>query len=301
MTFSVDAGVLNQLLPTLSGNGASKPLAQENHNGPIVAPYLAGVMEKPHKQRANRNAFQALGTGRALKSAPFANTITNCDPFSDDPDIGILSCDAGFECIGDPASTLGGVCTSTSRELQAAFCDLCGPVAFVPDENYLIPIPSYEGVTCGTLDIAAYEVVNGTYTIDVPYCPTYAQIAQDSGCCVSIYGNECSLCGDATFYADLVLDLAGMSVACSVIQSNLNSTACAEFSDFYAGYCCGPPVVPTPAPQGSKTKASVPTPPTVVPTLAPQETPAPASVSAPVWSTSAFSLILLLAATTAVA
>jgi hypothetical protein len=44
---------------------------------------------------------------RLLKNVPFAN-MKACDPSANDPEIGILSCDAGYECVSDQDSTLGG-------------------------------------------------------------------------------------------------------------------------------------------------------------------------------------------------
>jgi len=49
-----------------------------------------GSPRKFHRRRSGR--------GRPLVNPLSATSIRSCDPNSDDPDVGILSCDPGYEC-----------------------------------------------------------------------------------------------------------------------------------------------------------------------------------------------------------
>jgi hypothetical protein len=207
----------------------------------------------------------------------------NCDPLSNDPDIGILSCDIGYECVmvdRPHESTVRGICTplttatataattttTTSRDLQEeelVSCFLCNPGSKVTSENYGTVLNN--GATCGDIAYATYY--NTTVGISYSDCLSVSELAQESGCCspVSMTLNyNCSICGDvALFYADGVFPLFdGSIIPCADIPLDLNDTECELYSSYYATHCCAPEIdasrVPTSAPQQGGSDADPP-------------------------------------------
>jgi hypothetical protein len=132
------------------------------------------------------------GNNLLVNSARLPSGKTFCDPSSLDADIGMLSCGLGYECILDEASTLGGLCaSSTSRELQENdICFLCHFSETVAQANYDLVIKDtesgYGGKTCKDAKDAAYY----SLSIDASSCETVASAARAAGCC----GPKCELC-----------------------------------------------------------------------------------------------------------
>jgi hypothetical protein len=207
-----------------------------------------------------------------------------CDLSSNDPDIGILSCDAGYECVFDQDSTLGGLCTSISRDLQESYpCGLCGYGSFMGEKNFaiVVDVPENEGLTCGMLAFAAY--VN--FTLDATTCGPVGRFAKEGGCCVSY---DCSLCGEGEeLRPGVMFENEDISISCGGLQPILNDTACALYGPYIAPTCCGSSttagsVAPSAAPVASPSNApSVPDTPSATDAPAP-----PTSASEGRWSTS---------------
>jgi hypothetical protein len=179
-------------------------------------------------QQSQTGIFNIIGTNSNRR------VIKECDPSSSDPDIGILSCGMGYDCLIHPqvSTTLGGLCTSSSsssapRALQSQdkTCDLCGFQERISTENFDAvvdsDIPAYNGTTCGDLFTAVY--VNAT--IDIYSCPTVAPLAQAAGCCSPV----CDLCGTAAGRQIFNDDAADAVVTTTV--AGLERTTCGELAE----------------------------------------------------------------------
>jgi hypothetical protein len=95
---------------------------------------------------------KALAIGR-LKNDPNAARMAmkdpprECDP---DADIGVLGCSKTQECVVNPASSLGGLCTTTSRQL----------VQYSTDAGICIPgHPFFQAYDC---DCSGFDTTTGT-------------------------------------------------------------------------------------------------------------------------------------------
>ena len=287
MKFVIAAGIL---LPALSRTVRSEEdktklsssssshhdgwLTQARHNddSPFdVSDFLASVVKKNRPVTSPR-ANDSRQRRRALGLLKNKNKTKKCDPSSKDPDIGILSCDIGYECVmvDQQLSSLGGICTlltttptATTRHLQdeeLVTCSLCNLGAQISTEDYntVLNAPNEEGngATCGEV---AYAVYYNT-TVGIPYssCLFVAELAQESGCCTPapVTGPyNCNICGDVgLFYPENVFPLIdGSILPCADIPLDLNETECERDSSYYATHCCAPEFdasrVPTAAPQ----------------------------------------------------
>jgi len=241
-------------------------------------------------QRAHsRHRHQELGLLKNnQKNNDTNNKTKKCDPSTNDPDIGILSCDIGYECVivDQHESSLGGVCTlltattttAAARDLQdeeIVICYLCNRGSKVTAEDYytVLNAPNEEGngATCGEVAYAMYY----NTTVGIPYssCLFVSELAQESGCCspVPVTGPyNCSICGDVgLFYPENVFPLIdGSILPCADIPLDLNDTECELYSPYYATYCCAPEFdasrVPTAAPhEGSDANPNNPPPSTM--------------------------------------
>jgi hypothetical protein len=187
-----------------------------------------------------------------------------CDPSSNDPDIGILSCDAGYECVFDQASTLGGLCTSISRDLQEPeMCYLCGNGSVMGPEKFdiAVAVPDYQGLNCGIFAYIAYVAL----AFNATSCADSGLLVQGAGCCVPSY--DCNLCGDGELLADVIFQDNNITAKCSWVVQTLNETVCALYTPYIAPTCCdssttAASVVPTPAPISSPSAPDTPAPPT---------------------------------------
>jgi hypothetical protein len=240
-----------------------------------------------------KTAVIATLTGRARLAGAGVVPDTlekDCDPSSVDPDVGILSCGAEYQCVSDDTSELGGVCTSISRELQDAVCEPC-PNGALDEANYGLSLTFYgekdPTVTCGLM--ALYLMYNVTSTSDA--CNYIAPVLQANGCCEGGPYYQCDLCDGGTIQADVVVPIDNMTLTCLDVAALTPDPECTTYAPLLASLCCGaaaaPPassVVPSTAP-GETT-----TPPPEETTTPPGETPPPSGGSSAaagaMWSTS---------------
>jgi hypothetical protein len=166
-----------------------------------------------HHDRATLGSKKSFFTPRAAKrrwwknkahSASTTSTSTstrrNCDPLSTDPDVGLLSCGLGYDCVADQESnTLGGLCTAITRELQTATtCDLCGDsgiLAYSKSNNSVVVDGMDNIATCQDLYYAVYYtgIENDP---DNTTCSALATVVATTADCCSLY---CDLCGDGAY------------------------------------------------------------------------------------------------------
>lgn len=92
MKFALAAGVLTGSLPVLSANAADTAL--DGAQGFLL-----------------RNADGAMNVNSVQR-------IKDCDPSSDDPDVGVLSCGQGHFCLAKEDSVLGGICETKENLLN---------------------------------------------------------------------------------------------------------------------------------------------------------------------------------------
>jgi hypothetical protein len=296
MKFTIAAGILTQVLPAISEKSPSKLLEQgvSNERDFPASRVLKSILSRGRETIAYQSPQLLDGL---LKNVPFAQNMKACDPSSNDPDIGILSCDAGYECVSDQDATLGGLCTSISRDLQDSYiCGICGEGSVISLDNFAIPIPDVEDVTCGVLAFLAYSDLNMDFNATTCYAIGIG--AQMAGCCVPSSG--CNPCGEGELLADTLYEYGGYPISCGFILSNANDTACELYGPDIASTCCGSStagsVVPTAAPVASP---SVPETPSVTDTPSATDTPVPpTSDSEGRWSTSA--LVSMMSLTTVV-
>jgi hypothetical protein len=164
-----------------------------------------------------------------LKNDRFSADVQDCDPSSNTPDVGILSCGLGYNCVANEASSLGGFCISTSRGLQETdSCDFCEEGFGISDQfvgmAVAVNITGYENATCGGLKYASYA----NDDIFVDYCSTVSVGVQASGCCAS----KCTLCPDGTMVAPLSFTFA---LETAVAGFGANST-CKDLAFASYGY-----------------------------------------------------------------
>lgn len=153
---------------------------------------------------------------------------------------------ANAYCPAISATAAGACCTTV--------CEICGSEAYVPTENYNIPLDisltGYKSVTCLDLYVAAYE--NFTITSDI--CPSAASVAR-AKCCVPYEANNCDICdGNDLEYPNAVVSIFGYDLPCQSVVTLLNKSACALVQPQVASTCCGTTnsdTTPAPAPSGS--------------------------------------------------
>jgi hypothetical protein len=276
MKFTIAAGILvAQLLPAVSDDSAAVAaevfsLHEEGSNQQdldLQQKILSNVRHSPKLQRLKNK--HAITTSMAQK---------NCDPSSDDVDVGVLSCDLGYDCVPHESSALGGLCVSSARELQAVeYCDLCGYGSTVGYSKYSIAT-GYQDFTCGDLSFASY---GDNVTLTTEQCAGTAQLAKSAGCCVSY---DCDPCGDMTFNGNLTFGEPEPIYLCGAFTPLLNETSCAYYTEYLSGPCCesGEAMTPTTAPVSSAGSD--------IPTMVVPETPTaevPGTTEAPAPSASA--------------
>jgi len=195
------------------------------------------------------------------------STDKECDPESEDPDVGFLSCGSDYECAVDEASALGGYCKSTTRQLQEEFvcpagdyvyCDLCGRGMWVDPEvtGDIVWYESADGQTTFTCnDLFLMAALPPAVLTEEDCLGTIRVVAQMYGCCVP---NDCpqtcesgsfDICGVVPLETSYVLCLAAEhSVAVAV---TLEGADCESANSLLAPYCCegsftSPPTLPSP-------------------------------------------------------
>lgn len=122
MKFAVAAGILAQTLPVLSDSSSTVGIQNE-----VEKFKLQQVLRQ---SRVARDVGAHLGTFHDLKSrlqsklmlsnGALKNKLTDsepvlCNPSSNDPDVGVLSCGFGKSCSPSDISPLGGYCTEFSK------------------------------------------------------------------------------------------------------------------------------------------------------------------------------------------
>lgn len=213
MKFFIAASILAQTLPAISEQSSSSELLAHDVDFGRVLANAANPAAKQERRKARK--FQARkAAGRRLTNSPLASGKI-CDPLSDDPDVGILSCNAGYECVVDQASSLGGHCISTSRNLQTYYyCDLCGAGFRVGPGNRENPanVAGYDGATCGDMYDLAYYVDTPNITISDATCVAFAAAAKVDDCCTPF----CTLCSFGSYIVaanyDIKLDLSAVGL-----------------------------------------------------------------------------------------
>jgi hypothetical protein len=323
MKFTIAAGILTQMLPAaISEKSPSKLLEQDvsktNKNDFAASQTLKSFLARKGRETIGHQRPQLLGG--LLKNDYFAPTMKACDPASNDPDIGILSCDAGYECVFDQPSTLGGLCTSMiSRDLQEEEkCRLCGDGMVVGLGKIVIALedPDYEGGICLDYEFQAYT--NGLQSYDVYYmgfnataCVSASIVVQQAGCCVPSY--DCNLCGEGELMPDVIFSSTLITAKCGWLAEKYNDDICTYNAPYIAPTCCNfttvaSSVVPTPAPVASPSVPDTPSPPSTSsasasPSVPGTDTPSPppttSSASEGRWSTSALVSMMSLTVVTA--
>jgi hypothetical protein len=208
-------------------------------------------------ENARAARFQArIHSGNQLTNTPLTSfAVVQCDPMSDDADIGILSCGPGSECVVDErGSSLGGVCVTTARELQqesaGIYCELCSFGFTLASEHYDhvldIPEAGYEGITGRELKDAAYV----TYTMDATTCSVVTEAVRAAGLCNAL----CDLCGFGSSVAEGEFDLpvtvsgagydaatcGGLSTA-SYFNATIPTSSCPAVAEAAkSAGCCSP-------------------------------------------------------------
>jgi hypothetical protein len=243
-------GILNHhVSPFLPENPVTKPFPAHSRDIHLSRFLEKGGTKKKsnnrHRHRNRQSIHQRALTSRAqtqLKNSgsPPPTLGKKCDPLSHNPDTGILSCGHGYECIvnnkeeplQEHLGEGGGVCVLSIRELQqqqqqqGVACNLCDYGFTVGDEfldvSVGIPLPGYDGTTCGTLITAAYV----ERTVSSEACPVVTDAAQASGCCAPM----CDLCGPGWYVSDAKVANA---VTVSQLEGYSNETCGSIYSAAY--------------------------------------------------------------------
>ena len=257
MKLTIAAGILAARTLPVRSDESSEPLDIVAVGRSVLKsePILT-TMTKHHPQQEQRPGTKARAGGASFfhrhrseakllvnRASPRPNGKTTfCDPSSEDADVGMLSCGVGYECIVDEASTLGGVCaSSTSRQLQQEneICYLC-PVGFTLGQVYYGTIiedteSGYGGKTCGDTINPAYQYVS----FDASTCETVASAVQAAGCCVPM----CQLCdmGSHAPYASENAETVVEGISLPGYDNAItcaNLTSAAYFTGFIDVYSC---------------------------------------------------------------
>lgn len=195
MKFAIAAGILAQTIPTLSKNVDSRISKQNDHRGfdQVVAKAVNGP--NGHRRATLMNKSITPRAGRRLKNPRPASTNRHCDPLSSDPDVGLLSCGLGYDCVADQSSTLGGLCTAMSRELQPATCKVCGEYGTIAINKYENPVV-VEGVDSITNCQDTYTTAYLGGSIEYSTCTLLTTTLATTADCCTPY---CDLCGEGEY------------------------------------------------------------------------------------------------------
>lgn len=239
-------GILFQALPAISDKEISTSLLptdnkvdQQQQEQQHSAQHPTSA--KHHRRHLFNQRHRRHNQERLQNNNNFVTTtLKGCDPTSKDPDVGILSCDVGQECIVDQTSELGGLCTLTTiRTLQASTCSLCGPGSYIDTEKSDVFVNGVDGTTCEQIAYATYYEGENTTILDGNICASSANLVREAGCCRA----ECNMCGDLEFYPDTLFPMSdGSLIPCDNIQSDLNSSTCDYYAYYYASHCCAPDI-----------------------------------------------------------
>ena len=206
---------------TSSTDGSSN--LRRSHVKKSTVSMIATVGFRPH--------FNAEDLALRNKNLADAQTMKECIPTSEDPDVGILSCGEGQFCQESVESKLGGVCSAISRRTARIstlqYCDpLCRCTANTTSPTGYIKC-SYRplsSTTNGCITLCSQYVcakkawtvtyVNGTETeyklcfyLTQPYKKTICQyqtasngFTSGSTCTYTINGASCNVCHSGTYH-----------------------------------------------------------------------------------------------------
>jgi hypothetical protein len=231
MKFIIAASIVAQSLPVLSEKVSSKLLTQAEQPE-LLSQFIAKIAKL---RLAGKTAFRSSLAGARLSGATL-EIPKDCDPSSEDPDVGILSCDVGYECVSDDASGVGGVCMSIiSRELQDKACRAC------PDGdldaasiNLKLNIPAFPDiVTCGFINFFLSNVTSTSE--DCAYLPPFLQA---SGCCQGGPYFQCDICDGGTLTGDVSLQDGNETITCFEAAAFAPESDCSAFKPVFASLCC---------------------------------------------------------------
>ena len=224
---------------------------------------LSKLVEKPQTSGGD-------ATGSLLQNKVSAQQLAlkECDPTSEDADVGILSCDPGQYCKSHSDSSLGGVCAAVARKMASKGpcsanypykCD-CSNVNSVTYSGQAvcedIPYICYPGCSdyCVSLNVTITltqgkkVLYEGCYNFTRPYpaifCYTYDPSSYN--CVYSINGVNCRSCTSTHF-------------DCTNIPNGTKGTVGKAFPiPIMTGYVavdtnktCAPTTTPTVSPQTS--------------------------------------------------
>ena len=233
MRFTIaTATILSQVLPASTTNSG-------NHVNTLTLSRNLGVIEKGQIRALLDKASPRLALlAKQSRKVSFTERVSNgqdgilkninkeqptgkaCDPTSNDPDIGILSCPPRQFCVESSSSNLGGVCASVQQDrsltaqaalpcIDASFpytCDcqnfdtttFSGPLKCVVNPYYCVGCTDY----CMAVDVNfvfdSFNVSSVTYCyyFKKPYqidlCYTYD--AQAGTCVYTVNGVNCNAC-----------------------------------------------------------------------------------------------------------
>ena len=244
---------------------------------------------KPYDTEDFTRFLVVPATARTLTSSATSGEIRkDCDPFSQNPDVGILSCDSEYECIPDEGSSFGGHCirSSAPRELEGSLCRLCpyGSSIGGSKHDLLLDVMGYPNGTCGDIYLHAY--VHRMF--DEVMCEAASGVVQQLGCCVT-YG-DCNICGEAIVLKDAMIEGTVLPTTCGDAQLFLNQSTCEAVKDYLYKSCCEEAIPDDVSPSSSPTNATVTAP---VETPPDEDTPPPTSDSAGIWWPSSSVLVTI--------
>ena len=192
MRFAVAISILSQTLSTVvassdallaSSNGGIKEETKEQH------PAIIGSAYFPFSEAGGRPQYRVPRHRHSLllnsKPTSLTNSRIECDPTSDNDDIGLLSCGAGRYCAETSSlnSSLGGVCTDQKEtkdlllELKQASRrrqQVVGTKTFFQLAETFCD-RNQDSCDCSAMDFDAY---NGEFTCNFDFDCIYAA----SGC-----------------------------------------------------------------------------------------------------------------------
>jgi hypothetical protein len=185
-----------------------------------------------------------FGNNSACALCPVEGTLF--DYFSADDEVAVdglgnFTCGAlyfdsyYFNTIADDQCP--AVSAAASNACCSYYCDLCGPTSYIAYEDFGIdldvPVPGYEGLTCGGLSYAAYF----NATLDPDSCPSAKVIA--TPCCSEYIRFSCDLCEDLPgmeLDPDATFEVYGEQSSCALFLF-ADETECQE-SKPLAPICC---------------------------------------------------------------
>lgn len=273
MRLDVAVSILAHTLPLVAesslmssvNHGRKKERSLLQH--PSHAPRARAHHEsKPASRNAERNVLkQSKASKQASKITQVSRKdATECNPRSNNPDVGIFSCAADTHCIQDDESTLGGFCVAFQEaERQAAMHRSLqdGGLCYDPDcdcSDFENGIGTYvcassecvddEGTICGRKEDIVVNKADGSYRTSTCFVDTDGSPIQSycystqfdgvrkSGCELEYNGVMCKSCSHV-ICADEFGGGEGLEFDCSNAssESSAKGTSCdgGDWKDFF--------------------------------------------------------------------